>query len=514
MAGLGLHRYVTSLSNKALLQQSAETSLGRAERAIDHIFVSSIDLLLSGTANCNAQNIEYLRQLVVATGLVSDVFLITEQRTCSSFGDNSVGLPSLDERNEWTPALNPAYRLEALSPWGNDLLAISWGLGTNVEMVVLLSTDAILFDALPEGIRDNGRIDLMAGQTELFGFLGNNVAKQEGQDWPAFSATGERYSLSVVLKVKPESLQAWRSTVLPTVAGVWTVLGSLVAAFTAFVLNRTRSAVLFDIQVALARGEIYPCFQPIVRVSDGAVIGCEALARWRKPNGDEVSPDNFVPIVERYKLDDELLQGLLAQTAKSLGNFLAESPDFYVGFNVTPDQLSRPDFADFMIETAKKHLLRPAQICVEITERQAISAPDIAKATTDKLTAAGFIIAIDDAGTGHNGLATIQLFEAGVVKIDKFFIDQIEDDPRAAIMVDMFASVAGRYNMRTVAEGIENAYQIRKLRSAGVYAMQGYFFSKPVPAQEFELAMETCWGDFARQSQSRQWQASRVIALG
>jgi EAL domain-containing protein (putative c-di-GMP-specific phosphodiesterase class I) len=119
---------------------------------------------------------------------------------------------------------------------------------------------------------------------------------------------------------------------------------------------------------------------------------------------------------------------------------------------------------------------------VEVTERQAIADKDKAAAVTEKLIGAGMQVAIDDAGTGHNGLSAIHALGANYLKIDKFFVDGITLDRKSSELVELLAALAAKFGMTVVAEGVETEEQIAVLLQLGIRAGQGFFYSKPVPA--------------------------------
>ncbi len=277
---------------------------------------------------------------------------------------------------------------------------------------------------------------------------------------------------------------------MPSSIGLgWLALCSFFAGLATWAFLHGRDELLGDVKRALRAGQIIPHFQPIVGVRSGAVIGFEALARWTKTDGTTVSPGQFIPVVERYGLNGQLLAAMMKHTAAGLADRLKAEPDFYVSFNVVPEQLVEANFVDEIMGLAKANDLSPRQICLEVTERQVISSPEKVADTTRKLTKNGFRIAIDDAGTGHNGLAALQILQARTLKIDKFFIDHIDHDPRSRVLIDLFVSVARQYGMKTIAEGVENDAQVQVLQDAGVDAIQGFFFARPMPASEVSAAI-------------------------
>ncbi|MEM1288358.1 MAG: EAL domain-containing protein [Pseudomonadota bacterium] len=495
--GMGLHRYTTDQTNAVQLQELAEQLIRRAEKVVDFVVIANSELLIAGHAECSPEVQQVLQKLVLDTGTVSDLYMVTADGVCSSFDDLSMQLPASDLRGNWVAARNPAYRFGEIEGRMEQLVGVSWGFGTSLELVAAINADAMLFDVLPTELRNDGRVDLFVGDQKVGSFLGSGagslVSDAIGPDTGSFSATGERYPLSAQIMVHRETLETWRRDVTPAIAVAWSLLGLFVSGVAGWASIRGRDENLECLEAALRGGEIVPFFQPIVDLASGKVIGCEALARWLKPDGEQVSPGKFIPLIERNGLDDRLLTVMIEGAARDLGPALQDDDGFYVSFNVTPAQLISQGFCERLLALVSENGLRPGQVCVEVTERQAIASPDQAAAATTRLHNAGFRIAIDDAGTGHNGLAALQVLDASTIKIDKFFVDHIDEDPKSRVMVDMFVSVAKRYDMRTIAEGVETESQMDVLCAAGVSAVQGYVHSPAVPPAEFVSRLQTAW---------------------
>lgn len=500
--GVLLNRHITAENNQDYLLETSKQLMRRVEKAVDYVVIAGTEFLLAGVTECNATSRSMLQQLVRDTGMVSDIHLITGSGTCSSFGEISSDLPGYATRSHWTTARNPDYRIGDIGSPNDGVFGVSWGFDSGLELVFAINADAALFDVLPNELRSFGSVHLLVADDTLASFLGTNVPDRGSAGWPSVTHSGLRYPLSVDIRIDPSILSTWRRDVRTELAFLWGLLGLLSAASIALASARRHNDDLEDVVRALTNQEIVPFFQPIVDSHTGDVVGCEALARWIQQDGEAISPARFIPLVEQHGLNDELLSVMMEQAAVSFRQLLDLRRTFYLSFNVTPDQLEKPGFAEFFVNLAAKYYLPPTQICIEITERQVISAPDIAAATTAKLAAAGFKVAIDDAGTGHNGLAAIQNLKASIIKIDKFFVDHIDDDPRSRVMVDMFVSVAARYGMTTVAEGVETEAQLSVLKTAGIDLIQGFLYSEPVCATDFLKALDTVWERFSNIAKS------------
>ncbi|MEO0382263.1 MAG: EAL domain-containing protein [Pseudomonadota bacterium] len=496
LGGEALHDGISSHNNRLQLEDVSHQLIRRSEKAIDFVVIANSEFLVAGHSACDDAARNMLRQLVIDTGTVSDVYMVTPTGVCSSFDQLSNPLPAASERATWVEARNPAYRIGKIDGHNSHLIGVSWGFGTDLELVAAISADAILFDVLPNELRSTGRVGLSIDEMLIADFVGAQAQERDASDWTSFTAMGSRYPLKADILVASEALSSWRATVSVPIMLGWLALGSAVAGLSAWAASGGRNRHVADVVYALENNEIGPHFQPIVDLQTTTVIGCEALARWTKPDGEHISPGRFIPLIEQHGLNDKLLKIMVEKAAVGLREALQNDPDFYVSFNVTPDQLCRPGFAKVLTDLVEDNGLAPKQVCIEITERQEITSPENAASATAILREAGFRVAIDDAGTGHNGLAAIQMLDASVLKIDKFFIDHIAHDTRSTVMVDMLVSMAKRYGMKTVAEGVETQEQAEILQHAGVDSIQGFFYSRPVSAGDFLAALNTHWQHF------------------
>ena len=485
VGGRELHRMVVQTNNATQIEELAQQLAARVEKAIDFVVIANSDFLIAGHMACGPAALEHLRRVVVQTGTISDAYLVTPDTSCSTFGALSRNLPALDERSAWAQARNPNYRFGPLTDDRAPALGVSWGLGSDMELVTAISADALLFDVLPVDLRGSGRLQLTVGEMPVTRLVGTDALDAATVAHDVFIATGARYPVTVEITIPSRVLAGWRDAVPAPVRLGWLLLGLGIALLAGWTSVRGRQTEVDDVRRALERGDILPHFQPIVNLRDGRVVGSEALARWRKADGSMVSPARFIPMIEQSGLNARLIRHIVAATARDLGGLLAVNPHLYVSINITPDDLGDAGFASMFMELARTQGLEPNQICIELTERQEIKHLAQATATIRALKEHGFRVAIDDAGTGHNGLATIQSFEASALKIDKFFIDHMHEGDRSTVMLDMFVAVANRFRMTTIAEGVETAEQASILLNAGIDCAQGYLFSPALPAPQF-----------------------------
>ncbi len=239
-----------------------------------------------------------------------------------------------------------------------------------------------------------------------------------------------------------------------------------------------------DLRYALERGDFYLDYQPIVALGSGAVVGAEALLRWRHPERGFVSPAEFIPATE----DSGLIVPLGLWVLKEACSALAAHPElgdaFTMSVNLSAKQLLHPhlvsDVRAVLLETG----VDPAQLKLEITETAVIESTGGARAPLEELKALGVKIVMDDFGTGYSSLTYIQDLPIDTLKVDRAFIQKMGEDRRTLEIVRTIVSLAEALSLDLVAEGIEHARELEVLRGFGCPYGQGYLFSKPTTLGE------------------------------
>jgi len=237
------------------------------------------------------------------------------------------------------------------------------------------------------------------------------------------------------------------------------------------------------VRAALRRGELFLEYQPIVDLRNGRWIGVEALVRWRRPTGELVYPDLFIPIAEQHGLIVKLTRRVLALIHQDVGDFLADRPDFHVGINVAPADFHAGDFLDCLRRCLLSMKAAPGNLILEVTERGLLD-PVVARKTTGALRASGFAVAIDDFGTGYSSLSYLESLELDYLKIDRSFIEAIGTGAPTSQVVQHIIAMARDLKLRMIAEGVESQAQADFLRAHGVQYAQGWLFGKPMPFAE------------------------------
>jgi len=237
---------------------------------------------------------------------------------------------------------------------------------------------------------------------------------------------------------------------------------------------------------ALKEGDIKPYFQPKVCAQTGKATGCEALARWRTADGQFISPGDFIPIAEQTGLILDLGEQVFRQSAIQAYKWSASGIAHTIAVNVSPHQLRHPGFVKQLQEILAETGARAEWLELEITENAMMDDIAHAIAVVDRLSALGFRIAIDDFGTGHSSLSYLKNFRINTLKIDLSFVRDITTDTQSKAIVHSIVSLGKGLNLTIVAEGVETAEQVAILAEYGCTTLQGYYFGKPMSAEQYE----------------------------
>jgi diguanylate cyclase (GGDEF)-like protein/PAS domain S-box-containing protein len=238
---------------------------------------------------------------------------------------------------------------------------------------------------------------------------------------------------------------------------------------------------------AVPRQELRLVYQPKVDMSSNAVIGCEALLRWQHPELGLLSPDRFVPLAEETRLIVPMGRWILQEACRQIRRWNEAGLDgVNVAVNISPVQFRAPELAADIERIVRESGIRPSQLEIEITESGLMEDPAGVAAILVRLRAIGLTIAIDDFGTGYSSLAYLKSFPVGVLKVDRSFVRDLERDVNDRGIAEAVISMARVLRVKVVAEGVETRGQLNILQGMGCQYGQGYFFSRPLAAADFE----------------------------
>ncbi|WP_455205877.1 putative bifunctional diguanylate cyclase/phosphodiesterase, partial [Kaarinaea lacus] len=236
------------------------------------------------------------------------------------------------------------------------------------------------------------------------------------------------------------------------------------------------------VKFALERNELSLLFQPRFSLSDNAIVGAEALLRWNHPTLGAVSPVEFIPIIEGQGLIQTVGAWVLQQACEQLHNWLELLPGFRMSINVSARQLENEDFITVFRQTIDKAQINPANLEIEITEGVLIERSQQTVETLRCFKDMGVRISLDDFGAGYSSLNYLKRFSIDILKIDKSFVMDVNENNDSGAIVEAIIGLAKSMRLHVTAEGIETEQQLLFLQQRDCDEGQGYLFAKPIPA--------------------------------
>ncbi|MGR5234151.1 EAL domain-containing protein [Vibrio rotiferianus] len=321
----------------------------------------------------------------------------------------------------------------------------------------------------------NKLLDHLSHKVELSGLLLNLESKAVIID-PAIT----HEPLEHLLQIARYSASALPGNQMSEVVVVAEELSS--QAQTAMIINR-------DLELAIKNREIIPYYQPILNTQSGEVIGFEALARWIHPVLGVISPAVFIPMAEQGKLIIELGESILDQACEFLNmlNKLRKQQGLNalnVHVNLSTQHFYHANLTSHLKQALEQNHIEAGQLVIEITESMLMGVEAETIHRINEVKQLGIQLALDDFGTGYASFSSLCSFPLDIVKLDKSYIDQIETNDRAKTLVRNIASMAQELGLTIVAEGVETASQVRKLKVWSIDELQGFYFYKPMPTQD------------------------------
>jgi c-di-GMP-specific phosphodiesterase len=262
----------------------------------------------------------------------------------------------------------------------------------------------------------------------------------------------------------------------------------------------SRLALEGDLRGALARGELTPFYQPIVRLSTGAISGFEALVRWRHPRRGLLTPEQFLPLCDEMGMMRDLGAMMMRQAAKQLAEWRrrhAAAGELTVAVNLSTGEIDRPDLVADVEAIRRETGLPPGALKLEVTESDVMRDPDRAAVILEDLRAAGAALALDDFGTGFSSLSYLTRLPFDTLKIDRYFVRTMATNEGSAKIVTSVVKLGQDLALEVVAEGVENAGMARALLAIGCDYGQGFGYAPALSPQEAEVYLNESYVDGA-----------------
>jgi diguanylate cyclase (GGDEF)-like protein len=247
-----------------------------------------------------------------------------------------------------------------------------------------------------------------------------------------------------------------------------------------------RLAMESELHCALEKGELVLHYQPIVDLEAGRIVGVEALVRWQHPQRGLLYPDQFIPLAEESGLIVPLGEWVLRSACRQAVAWQnAPHPPLFMTVNLSPRQMRQDDELMALVEQVLTETgLPPEQLMLEVTEGAIMGEMERAIGLLMALRGMGVQVCVDDFGTGHSSLSHLKMLPVDVIKVDRTFVWDMVGSQADAAIVAAVVTLGRALGLRVIAEGVETQEQAALLRGLGCHEMQGYLFSRPLPARE------------------------------
>ncbi len=244
--------------------------------------------------------------------------------------------------------------------------------------------------------------------------------------------------------------------------------------------------MLNSLRQALESTEFFLHYQPQIDLATGAVIGAEALIRWNHPELGMVPPGNFIPLAEESGLIVQIGDWVLLEACRQTAAWhVAGLPKLVIAVNISAVQFKHHNLENSVLQALVDSGLDPTYLELELTESILIRETEVVLALVRRLKSLGVKLSIDDFGTGYSSLSYLKRFNVDKLKIDQSFIRNMAEDPNDAAIVRAIIQMANALNLKTIAEGVEDEHSLTLLRLHHCDEAQGYYFAKPMPADQF-----------------------------
>ena len=232
-------------------------------------------------------------------------------------------------------------------------------------------------------------------------------------------------------------------------------------------------------------------YQPQICLGSGQLCGLEALLRWCHPTLGTLSPAEFIPVAEQSGLSVRLDRWVIARVCEQVAEWQQGCPALpVVSVNLGAQQFSQPDFADWLQACVTRAGIQPRQLKLEVTETTMMEHKESCVAMLGRLRQLGFRISLDDFGTGYSALSCLHQFPLDELKIDRSFMVEASQNERAYILLETIVGLARQLSLSLVVEGVEQEDQLALLAGFGALTVQGYYYYRPLPAEEARRLLE------------------------
>lgn len=245
-----------------------------------------------------------------------------------------------------------------------------------------------------------------------------------------------------------------------------------------------RLTLMSDLRSALLRDQTQLFYQPKIRAADGKVVGLEALIRWSTPERGWIRPDEFIPLAERTDLIQVLTRWVLGRALADLALLHQEGFRITLSVNLSARNLTMRGLEDYLKGLVIQHQLTPSDITLELTETAVMHEPEAGIQVLSHFRDAGFTVAVDDFGSGYSSLSYLKRMPVSEIKIDKSLVSGITTSESANVILQTTITMCHALGFYVVAEGVETAEEMARLKEMSCDLLQGYYIARPMPLEE------------------------------
>ncbi|ODN69015.1 EAL domain-containing protein [Methylobrevis pamukkalensis] len=475
-------------NGRAALRDMAVAYVERADEMIGEAITVMKKLKLANADTCSLENRQAFGHAAFNSSFTRQIGLASNEGVLLC--GEPMGSLASPARLPATTSGDASIMLSVLSgETGGSQLAVTLRVSNDMRLVARLDRQAI---------------EMRAGDPNLFAATAITVHLDDGSLWwqrdvaagPAASgdviAEKARSSTLPVLVTVTASSAAMQASVreLRDIAMIGSIFFGVITLLVGMWISLQNNDGSDEFSRAVAAQEFYPYYQPVIDLTTGKVAGCEVLVRWIRDDGSIVPPGAFLPYAEATGLIREITRQLMAKTVDEVAALYERHPDFKLSINLTASHFDNTDIISEIRETYLGSGIDFRQLVFEVTEQHPLRDLELSHQIIKEIQAMGAAMALDDAGTGHGGLAYLQKLGFDIIKIDKMFIDRVCFDVTSETIVHSLYDIADRLGLKMIAEGVDSEDQIAYLRGLGVTYAQGFIFAKPLPAADFIAYVE------------------------
>lgn len=491
MHGLSLFLFFLFLSGLALSllpfyiynSRQSEQNISRLTEQIDmlldeaeHSATDALELSTGAAGKCPREVTNRLSIIAARYPHIRAVNLLHNGVIyCTSMPDNQ------DREVDTRQSVFPLYMREINSTPENPVISLTRSQG---EMTVMVSVDTFFIrNAMNLALENKKWIFRINNQ--FFTSENNKIQTWDGKYNISRNIKSSLYNYNVSFKDHENSINLTFIQLNPGFLASLMLL-MLISIPTSFILYKRKNNLGIRIRKAIHNGDIYPVYQPVVGSIDHEIRGYEVLSRWKTVDGKSISPDIFIPAAEENGLLIQMTKIIMLQAEKQFSLLQKHSgvEKIRLAFNFSYLCIMCDELVDYCLTFAFNAKKNNIQIVIEITEREKVEDVTPFIKNMNKLRNAGCQFAIDDFGTGYSGISLMFHFTPDYIKIDKLFISHIDEKCARRELTDSIIDMARAQGISVVAEGVETYSQVIYLESQGVDFLQGFYFYKPLSAQD------------------------------